>query len=175
MSLKIDVEGLLKADVEIDEPLDGAWMRRELAEFLHEAQGREGEGEVHLRASRTRDKVFVEGQIRARFAVPCGRCLEAAEVVLDEPFLMMFEPAVAVGELPPEKELTEADLHWDTYSGSDLDLAPFIREQLLLAVPMKPLCKPGCEGIPYSCAEPDEPGPEDDPRWKALAKLVPTR
>lgn len=173
MSLMVDVEGLLKADVEIDETLDASWMRQALSDVLHEAQ--DGQGEVHLHVSRTRDKVIVEGQVGARFAVCCGRCLEPAQVVVDEPFLMVFEPAAKAGELPPEKELDEADLNWDTYTGPALDLTPFVREQFLLGVPMKPLCRPECDGIPYSAPDPEESKPGEDPRWKVLANLEPTR
>lgn len=173
MSLKIDIDGLLKEDVEIHDRLDSAWMRRELSDALHEE--REGEGEVHLHASRTKDKVVVEGGLRCRFAVPCGRCLEPAEVVVDVPFLMVFEPAAAAGLLPAEKELCEADLNWDTYSGPTLDLTPFVREQFLLGIPMRPLCRPECEGIPYAPPGPEEPDGGEDPRWKVLANLEPTR
>lgn len=174
MRMKIDVEALLKRDAEVAEALDEAWLRRELGEVMHAEAA--GEGRVELRASRSKDKIQVDGRIAARFAVACARCLEPARIVMDEPFFMIFEPARPEDSLPEEVELTESDVCWDTYEGPELDLAPFVREQILLSVPMRPLCREDCTGIPYDRPpeDPEQP-PGTDPRWKALANLKPTR
>lgn len=174
MRLKINIEALLKSDAEIHGHLDPDWLGRELGEVMVPEGG--GEGEVHLKATRLKDLVQVEGEITGRFFVLCGRCLGPAAILAEVPFFMVFQPAQEVKDQPAELELSEADLHWDSYSGPELDLTPFVREQLLLAVPMSPLCGEDCTGIPYERPIEDEAGSDGaDPRWKALANLKPSR
>jgi uncharacterized protein len=74
----------------------------------------------------------------------------------------------------PEEEI---DLVFDDASG-DVDLAAFIFDEILLSVPMKPLCSEECRGIrvggdPAISVEylRQQPRQTVDPRWKALEKL----
>ena len=66
------------------------------------------------------------------------------------------------------------------YDGDRLDLGEVVREQVLLALPLKPLCREDCRGLcprcgqnrnlgPCGCPPPEEPG---DPRLEPLRKLV---
>ena len=170
--MKINFERLDDQPRELDLPLDERWIRAELGDVLHPT-GSCG-GEARLMVMRQGTKVQVTGQVTARFPVPCGRCLEPAEVTVDEPFVMVFERHSHTHELPVDQELTDDDVYWEGFDGPEIDLAPILREQLILAVPMTPLCRPECPGLP--CPVPtDDPEPETpmDPRWKGLATLTP--
>ncbi len=173
--LKIDVQRLGDEELEVRAELSEAWLRRQLEDLLHEEQG--GSGEVELRVQKmSEDKVQVQGHIRARFATPCARCLEPAEIVVDEPYFMVFEVVDEPEGMPAELELTEADLSWEPFDGREIDLASQVREQLVLAVPMRPICREQCPGIEHAGrqeAQQDEDAV--DPRLKVLAKLKPTR
>ena len=173
-NLKIDVERLSDEPEEIRTELDEAWFARELEGVVHAEQP--GEGRVEFQVERmSGEKIQVTGRIQAKFAAVCGRCLEAAPVSVDEHYYMVFEPQGDVDGLPDEVELTEADLSWEGYQGDEIDLNPQVREQCLLAVPMRPLCREDCPGIAYDTGAPEEPeGEVVDPRWKALAKFKPT-
>lgn len=142
------------------------------------------EGEAFLEIDVTGATVTVSGAVKGWFHVMCSRCLEPAKVVLDaELLLVLEEDKLGVGrELDEELELTEEDLNFATYTGDEIDLKPYIREQFLLAVPIAPLCKPDCwpesfDGIVEPGRRDGEAGqgsggPEPDVRWKAeLAKL----
>ncbi|MFH2005159.1 MAG: DUF177 domain-containing protein, partial [bacterium] len=151
------------------------WLARELEGVIHAEL--DARGEADLLVTLLGSKVQVTGEIRAEFTVPCARCLEPAAVTMNEPFLMIFEEAPAHG-WPEELELTEEDLHWESYNGREIDLAPLLREQLILAVPMTPLCRPDCDGLvaqaPRAPDFDDDPGDgPGDPRWNALAKVRP--
>lgn len=173
--LKIDVERLSDAPQEVHVKLDDAWFQRELEGVVHTEHPGEGRAEFRIQKM-SGETVHVEGQIQARFSAVCARCLAAAAVVVDEPYFMVFEPVPDPTGLPEDLELSEADIAWEGYRDGIIDLTPQLREQYLLAVPMRPLCCEDCPGIEY---DRDEPPPEDedelDPRWKALAKLKPTR
>ncbi len=182
-SMKIEINQLGDEPEELQLTLGAEWLAKEL-DGVHHPEG-DGQGEATLLVSRAGGKVQVTGQLKARFPVSCGRCLEAAEIAVDEPFVMFFEENS--GRHPvKDLELTEDDLHWKTFDGEEIDLTPLLREQLLLAVPMMPLCRPDCTGLSEhleSWDSDDEDsekrveidGKPIDPRWNALAKLKTTR
>jgi uncharacterized protein len=59
-----------------------------------------------------------------------------------------------------------------------LDLREAVRQQLVLAEPMKPLCRDGCAGLCPTCGADRNAGPctcpvaDVDPRWAALTNLI---
>jgi uncharacterized protein len=59
---------------------------------------------------------------------------------------------------------------------TEVDLAPAIREELILAVPRYVLCREDCRGLCPRCGQDLNAGPcgcapAADPRWQALASL----
>ena len=57
-----------------------------------------------------------------------------------------------------------------------IDLEPAIRDAVVLALPLAPLCQPDCPGLCAVCGvrladEPDHAHDEVDARWAALAGL----
>ena len=104
-------------------------------------------------------KVRLTGRLRTTLQVDCGRCLEPYPVPLDAPFDLMFLPLADVvaeaapagaGERP-EREVQEDDLGVSFYKDDVIDLGEVMREQFLLALPMKPLCTPECKGLCPVC------------------------
>jgi len=122
--------------------------------------------------------VAVQGRISGRFAVPCARCLAPATVEVQEPdVLLTFLPPSAAD--PGREELKQEDLDTYVHDGKLIDLVPVVREQLVLAIPITPLCQEDCKGIcttcgadlnqsPCSCARAEA---STSPWVEALAKL----
>ena len=54
-------------------------------------------------------------------------------------------------EVAPEAELTDDELDLSVYEGDEIDLAPLLREQIILALPTRPLCDEHCKGLCPSC------------------------
>jgi uncharacterized protein len=50
-----------------------------------------------------------------------------------------------------DEELTAADLDLDFYTGEVIDLESIIREQIILTLPLKPLCSEDCRGLCTRC------------------------
>lgn len=96
----------------------------------------------------------------------CRRCLDDVEGRLDLVLDEVFEDAPTEGETYP----TDGDL---------IDLEPVLRDAVLLALPLAPLCRPDCAGpapdrFEVELPPEDAPGPEAevrDPRWAALDAL----
>ncbi len=94
--------------------------------------------------------ILVRGRLKGQLTLSCGRCLEdfAAPVEAEFDLLLVPGPA-AVG--PDEEELSAADLDLDFYSGEMVDLESILREQIILTLPLKPLCAEICRGLCPRC------------------------
>jgi uncharacterized protein len=137
-----------------------------LAEVLHEHRGpRDIVADIRLR-----------GHWAGNFQVPCARCVEPVEIPLQADFDLIFRPAAADAE-PAERSITAPETEIGYYQEDSLALEDVLREQVLLSLPVRTLCKPDCKGLcprcgadrnsqPCSC----DVGPSD-PRWEALAGL----
>jgi uncharacterized protein len=95
------------------------------------------------------DAFRVNGRVTTRLEMECGRCLEPFEVPVDARFELRYVPQVDASEAG-EQEIAEDDLITAYYREGTLDVIEMIREQLHLALPMKPLCQEACRGL---CAE----------------------
>lgn len=111
----------------------------------------------------TDGRVTTTGTVEAPWTGECRRCLEHVVGVVEVDVQEVFEDHPA------------ADA--DTYAldGDRLDLEPMVRDAVLLALPLAPLCRPDCEG-PDPDANPvgpaaDDAEPPTDPRWDALKQL----
>jgi len=94
--------------------------------------------------------ILVRGHLQGHLDLACGRCLEPFSAKLEADFDLLLLPAPA-GAAPEEEELSAAQLDLDFYSGETVDLEAIIREQIILMVPLKPLCRETCHGLCPLC------------------------
>jgi len=145
---------------------DGPLAASGRAEVIHEHRGpKEIVADIRLR-----------GQFEGRFEVPCARCVEPVQLPLAASFDLVFRPAGADSDAP-ERSITAPETEIGYYQKDSLLLEDVLREQVLLALPVRTLCKPDCKGLCPRCganrnSQPChcEEGPQD-PRWEALAGL----
>jgi uncharacterized protein len=116
------------------------------------------------------------GKTETTLEVPCSRCVEPMAIPVDTSFDLRYQPHSAnTGE--GEKEIEEDDLTTAFYENDEIDLEQLMREQFYLALPMKPLCTPGCKGLCATCGTNLNRGTCDcrqewhDPRLAALKEL----
>jgi uncharacterized protein len=97
--------------------------------------------------------VFARGTVRGWMNVACSRCVEPARVSLEEQIFASFLPRAGIPAADPDDELeaTEDDVDVYPYDDEQVDLEPLLREQLVLAIPYAPLCKPDCKGLCSVC------------------------
>jgi uncharacterized protein len=60
-------------------------------------------------------------------------------------------PRRAVEPVEPVEETEEDEVY--LYQGDHLDLVPMVREQVILAAPMRPLCREDCLGLCPQCGQ----------------------
>jgi DUF177 domain-containing protein len=92
--------------------------------------------------------LFFRGRFRSDVSGTCARCLESYSFALGKEFTFVLKPLNAAAA---EAELTEEDLSFSFYEGDEVNLAPLVRETLLLALPTKPLCREDCRGLCPRC------------------------
>jgi uncharacterized protein len=85
-------------------------------------------------------------RLQVRHAV--GGCVEAYDFVLEKDFSVVLVPK---RESKAEAELEEEDLDLSFYGGEEIDLSPLVQEQIILALPTRPLCRESCKGLCPQC------------------------
>jgi uncharacterized protein len=120
--------------------------------------------------------IRVQGKLATSVETPCARCLEPVTREVAREFELLYRPrGVDAGR--EEISVTQAEAEIGYYVGDGVELADILREQILLEVPMKVVCREECKGLCPSCGhnlnESDChcPPPVADPRWQALKDL----
>lgn len=132
-----------------------------------------------VRMLRTDRTILVSAAVTARAVDTCSRCLEPAIVNVSINFEEEFQPVNfdLMGErrAPVEPEYDPALMIDER---NMLDLSEALAQALSVAMPMAPLCQPGCKGLCRTCfanrnlnACLCDENPID-PRWQGLAELA---
>ena len=136
------------------------------AEVIHEHRGpREVVPDIRLK-----------GRYSGKFVAPCARCIDPVDIELASEFDLIFRP-IGADAGAPERSITASETEIGYYQKDSLMLEDVLREQVLLSLPVRTLCKPDCKGLcprcganrntqPCSCDE----SPADS-RWEALTGL----
>lgn len=104
-------------------------------------------GTVHL--EKHGREILLRGHLEGTLPLSCSRCLAAYDAPVAADFDLLLEP----GPEPAvsEEELTAEELDLDFYQGDVVDLEKYLREQILLMLPLKPLCAETCQGLCPRC------------------------
>lgn len=122
--------------------------------------------DLDLRLESVMEGVLVSGVVTGPVTGECGRCLDPVRDTL----------RVRVQELfvyDPEGSEDEARMQGDL-----LDLEATLRDAVVLALPLTPLCRTDCAGLCPECGERLDDLPTDhaheaiDARWSALHALL---
>ena len=112
-------------------------------------------------------RIDVSGTLKGTFRRQCVRCLKEYDHLLDVPFAAQYQcepPAKRPGKLlagdfrkasERDPERKESDPDEDVYpcTGDRLELGEMLREHVILATPIQPLCREGCPGLCAHCGQ----------------------
>jgi uncharacterized protein len=153
------------------------WAGSVAAPDRHPGDGIELRGPIAfgLEASAEDGRIEVNGWLHAIPRVTCARCIEATPFIVRREYRLFFEPDPG-DAVADETELDDIDLDTDYYPSDGLDLRPILAEQVLLDLPMKPLCDEDCLGLCAQCGKNLNEEKCDcevpvDPRLSALGAL----
>ena len=124
---------------------------------------------LDLRLESVMEGVLVSGSVKLPVTGQCARCLEPVEdtLELDVQELYAYEGSTT--------EATSGEDEVRRIEGDQLDLAPLVRDTVVLTLPLSPTCTPDCAGLCVDCGERLDDLPADhsheviDPRFAGLA------
>ena len=130
--------------------------------------------ELDLRLEAVMEGVLVSGTARASLAGECARCLDPVTSSIEVEFqeLYVYDDTRSGESAEDDERRLEKDL---------IDLEPVVRDAMVLALPLSPLCRDDCPGLCTDCgvrladAGPDHHHDAVDPRWAALQGMLDQR
>ena len=109
---------------------------------------------TYLRAQRIGDMIEIDGDIEASVYLPCNRCLQLFETPLKSHFAFTYmrrAPDAIENSEPQEIELSTEDMGIVYFQGEKINLEDTIQEQVVMAFPLRALCKQDCKGLCPKC------------------------
>jgi uncharacterized protein len=124
---------------------------------------------LRLRLESVMEGVLVSGDVGVPVVGSCARCLEPVEDTLELDVQELFAYAGSTTEATSEEDEVRR------VEGDFLDLEPMVRDAVVLALPLSPVCSEDCSGLCVGCGQRVDDLPADhshdlvDPRWAGLA------
>jgi uncharacterized protein len=138
-------------------------------------QSRNVEGDVRL--TRTNRGLLVHGRLQTAIGVTCSRCLREFELPVDIELEEEALPSIDLVTGQPADLDAEPDALRLT-DHHELDLEGEVRDAVVLAEPIAPVCRDDCPGLCLVCGQELASGPHDhpdeeiDPRLEALRDIL---
>ena len=146
--------------------------RIDLGEDVSQIEPLDTEGTAELIGQDIR----LQGHLRTTVELWCARCLEPVRQLVDKDFDLYYRPVKTIAR-EEEVEIQTPDLEVGFYHGDGLQLEDAMREQVLLSLPMKSICRIDCAGLCPQCGQNRNAGDcgchpmKVDQRWSPLEKF----
>jgi len=120
--------------------------------------------------------IRLRGRLSAELELQCARCLEPVPQNINREFDLLYRP-LGTDAGRDELSVTDAEAEIGYYQGEGILLEDVLREQVLLALPLKITCREDCKGLCPHCGrnlnqeECSCVAPADEPRWAALKEI----
>jgi uncharacterized protein len=130
--------------------------------------------ELNLKLEAVMEGVLVSGTARAPLAGECVRCLDPLDDTIEVEFAELFVSPGRPGDTAGQDD-GDDETCW--LQDDLVELEPVVRDAVVLALPLQPMCEDDCPGLCSECGArlADDPGHRHDsvdPRWAALEAIV---
>jgi len=102
--------------------------------------------DIHLRHTKS---IVIEGRVHADVVLRCVKCLTLFHKIVDTNFSVRLEPYDNL--IPSRHAIAKTELDEEFYINDEFDPEAVVFEQIMLNLPMYPLCKPDCKGLCVYC------------------------
>ena len=166
----LDIHELARQKISFDQTLPPG--RIDFGEDVWQVEGLE----VHGWAELVESEIRLRGTLRTTVEVPCARCLERTRRPVEMEFDLFYRSIQTISR-NEEVEMKGEDLDIGFYHGDGLWLEDALREQILLSLPMKCICRTDCAGLCPQCGQNRNLGEcgccptRVDERWAPLARF----
>lgn len=110
--------------------------------------------DVRIRATVADATVLIDGSLSTSLRMACSRCLNSFDLKIDTDISVTAvpkTPSTIDGDADHDMELTIDDMDLMAFSGDRIDLDDEIAQQIIMALPFKPLCLSTCKGLCSRC------------------------
>jgi uncharacterized protein len=141
-----------------------------------ESSGRADLVEEHHGKHKIIQDIRIKGRLATSLETICARCLEPITQDVKREFDLLYRPQGADAGRD-EISVTDAEAEISYYEGDGILLDDVVREQVLLAVPLKVTCREDCKGLCPHCGQNLNEGQcscavtLEEPRWAALKEI----
>jgi uncharacterized protein len=149
-NLTVPLEQINWEGIDLPVSLDSEWFEH----WLKEQPGLDFSLEKPIigavRLERHDNSILVRGRLQGELIYTCSRCLDT----FGGPLSTSFDVLLKAGQPPvpdQEVELSAGELDEDFFLGDEIELDGLLREQIILALPLKPLCGEECLGLCRQC------------------------
>jgi uncharacterized protein len=131
--------------------------------------------EEHRGRGKSLEDIRIVGEFATELELRCARCLEPVLRPVAGDFDLIYRPLGADAG-PEERAVRGVEAEIGYYQGEGIVLEDVLREQVLLAVPLKAVCSDACKGLCPQCGknlnvEACGCQPMPEPRWQALHEI----
>jgi uncharacterized protein len=143
--MKLDVSHVPEAGIEVSVAIDASEVN------LSDETAQLG-SDLHLegRVFEAGEQMLLEGRLRGTFSLNCSRCLKP----FDSPFDIDVSARYVNAPEAEHQDRADSNIPEEViipFVGDEIDLISGIREDLILNVPLKPLCSEDCRGLCAQC------------------------
>lgn len=130
-----------------------------------------------LKIDKKGSEVIITGTAKGTVELQCSRCLKVLDMDIDSIINVVYHPASEINK-EEHYELKGDELDTGFYRNDTIDTEDLLKEQLVLNLPMKPLCSNDCKGLCPKCgvdlniAQCNCPVSEVDSRLAVLKQLL---
>ena len=152
--LRIHIGNVTEQGFDLDELVDAAFLPLLNAVSSEAAVNFTRPVHVSIQATRVGETVLIDGTAKTRVRIPCSRCLQPFDFNIKTDFSATAAaeiPSMIESERADEIELAADDMGVIVYSGDSIDLRDEIAQQIIMALPFKPLCRETCKGLCSRC------------------------
>jgi DUF177 domain-containing protein len=120
--------------------------------------------------------IRLRGRLATGLELQCARCLDPVKQDVAREFELLYRP-LGVDAGRDEISVTDAEAEIGYYQGEGVLLEDVLREQVLLALPLKITCREDCKGLCPHCGrnlnqeQCSCTAQLEDPRWSALKEI----
>lgn len=152
--LTVDIEDIGEEGLQLDGEADADVLAL-LSEYLDDDRVRlAGPVYYRFRVFPAHDLIEVDGGVETEITLTCGRCLVDYTAPLRETFSLTYAkelPRVEVEDDQDEIELSAEEMGIVLIEGESIDLTEPLLENVLVALPLQPLCRQDCKGLCPHC------------------------
>lgn len=125
----------------------------------------------HAEIDRIQFQIYIHMSYTCHVKQECSRCLKELESLVKGDFTIVLQDKNTLGKI--EDDDADAFDYYFSERDTEIDIRQSLYEDVMVNVPIKPLCKPDCQGVSAYKEKSSDSKTEGeiDPRWEALKKI----